>query len=184
MNLPRLRAMQPLLADTGLEFRCMARAHLMTPEVSKLMYDTGFRVINVGVESGSDTILSNIQKGETTSEILEGIQCALDAGLEVKAYIIVGLPGETERTLFETYGMCKALKAMGVLDFNFHLLQVIQGSDIWKHPDKYDIQFSRGTHMLAKQGEFHVTSHTSALSPEALLEHFNALRQELKTWSI
>jgi radical SAM superfamily enzyme YgiQ (UPF0313 family) len=57
----------------------------------------GLGRIHVGVESGDDVILAQIRKGATATDHSAAGQLALAAGIEINAYVILGIGGQ-ERT--------------------------------------------------------------------------------------
>ena len=59
--------------------------------------EAGLRRIHVGVESGDDEILQRVKKGVTAREHIEAGRILKEAGIEVSAYIVLGLGGK-ERT--------------------------------------------------------------------------------------
>ncbi len=77
---------------------CNARADL-DYETMRKMREANCRLLIVGYESGSDSILSNIKKGTTVGEIRQFARDARRAGLLVNGDFIIGLPGETKQTL-------------------------------------------------------------------------------------
>jgi len=88
---------------------CNARANL-DYESMKLMKDAGCRLLDVGYESGSDTILKNIKKGITTEDSRRFTKDAKKAGLMILADVIIGIPGETKETAEETIRFIKKVK--------------------------------------------------------------------------
>lgn len=50
-------------------------------------------VLYLGIETGNDTLLKKICKGATADEIIEGSTKAIDAGLRMSTFIILGLGG-------------------------------------------------------------------------------------------
>lgn len=85
-----------------MRFRGFVKANLFTQEQARLMYQAGFRVLLTGVESGSDYILRAIRKKTTNSINAHCTRIAQDAGLQVKALMSIGHPGETEQTIEES----------------------------------------------------------------------------------
>ncbi len=57
----------------------------------------GLGRIHVGVESGDDAILTRIRKGATAADHIAAGQLARAAGIEINAYVILGIGGQ-ERT--------------------------------------------------------------------------------------
>ncbi len=88
---------------------CNARPSL-DYETMKNMKESGCRLIIVGYESGSDKILQNIKKGITTVQIKKFTKEAKKTGLMVHGDFIIGLPGETKKTVEKTMRFIKELK--------------------------------------------------------------------------
>lgn len=87
---------------TEMRFRGFVKAELFTPEQAELMQRAGFRVLLTGVESGSDMVLTSMQKNTSRSVNTRCVQVAHEAGLSVKALMSLGHPGETQGTVAES----------------------------------------------------------------------------------
>jgi len=79
-----------------------ARASALTPELVKLMRDAGCEFVYMGVESGSQKILNNMDKKQTREQALDAIRMLNDHGIYCRGSFIVGYPGETRETFLET----------------------------------------------------------------------------------
>jgi radical SAM superfamily enzyme YgiQ (UPF0313 family) len=88
---------------------CNARANL-DYESMKAMKDAGCRLLDVGYESGNDTILKNIKKGITTKDSRKFTEDAKRVGLMILADFIFGMPGETRETAEQTIRFVKEIK--------------------------------------------------------------------------
>ena len=73
------------------------------------MSDAGLSRIHVGLESGDDVILKRIKKGTNSRQQIEAGKWAMDAGIELSLYVILGIGGK-DRTLSH------AVKTAGVLN--------------------------------------------------------------------
>lgn len=83
-------------------FRGFVKAELFTPRQAALMYQSGFKILLSGVESGSDQMLQAMKK-HTSREINSHlVTIAHDAGLKVKALMSLGHPGESQETVEES----------------------------------------------------------------------------------
>jgi radical SAM superfamily enzyme YgiQ (UPF0313 family) len=80
----------------GVKWIGQMRADRVDATVAQAMRAADCQRIYFGVESGSDRILREAQKGMTTAQIRRGIRAALEAGLRVKTGWIYGLPGLLE----------------------------------------------------------------------------------------
>ena len=99
-----MRRLARLQQERGEHFRLRGfiKAQLFTAEQAEAMRAAGFRWILVGFESGSERILSNIEKQAARADNSRCLQLAHDAGLKVKALMSAGHPGESPETLAET----------------------------------------------------------------------------------
>ena len=88
---------------------CNARADL-DYETMKEMKRANCRLLIVGYESGSDEILRNIKKGITTEQMKEFTKDAKKARLMIHGDFIIGLPGETKKTIELTRKLIKEMK--------------------------------------------------------------------------
>ena len=88
----------------GTEWRLRGnvKSQLFNEEQAKLMYRAGYRKILIGFESGSARILANIRKRATQEDNTRCMEIARKYGLQVKALMSVGHPGESQKTITET----------------------------------------------------------------------------------
>jgi radical SAM superfamily enzyme YgiQ (UPF0313 family) len=66
------------------------------------MADAGLSHVEFGTESLSDTILTNLHKPFTICDVFAAHKVALEAGLHIAHYFLLGGPGENKQTLQET----------------------------------------------------------------------------------
>jgi len=78
-------------------------------QLLKKMKEAGCRVLVVGYESGDEKILKNIRKGVTISQMKKFTQDAKKAGLMIHGTFVLGLPGETKKTIEKTYQFARDL---------------------------------------------------------------------------
>lgn len=110
-------------------------------DILKLMYDAGCRMLEFGVETGSQKVLDSIKKGISVDEIRQGFENTKNAGMKTKAFFMVGLPAEGKAELKESIDLAKQI--------NPHYLWLsiflpLPGSEIYeglRREDKMD--FSR-----------------------------------------
>lgn len=97
----------------GVRWYCNTRVELVTKDLLQAMRAGGCSGISFGVESGSQQILDNIQKGSTVEEAETAVRLAKQAGIKVYCSFIVGLPGETWATIEETARFIKKTRPTG-----------------------------------------------------------------------
>lgn len=62
-------------------------------EKLRVLREAGLGRVHVGFESGSDEVLKLVSKGATQAQHIKGGRAAVDAGLELSAYVMPGLGG-------------------------------------------------------------------------------------------
>jgi radical SAM superfamily enzyme YgiQ (UPF0313 family) len=102
---PRVKKILRGIIDEKLDmpWKCEARTDHFDEEIAELMKQAGCTRVKLGFESGSDRILKNIQKDETTEDMIKGAKLLKDAGVPFTAYFMAGFPGETDEDLREEY---------------------------------------------------------------------------------
>lgn len=107
LNKPRTLKMLDVLGhyhrSQGLIWWCFIRSDVLAQqggmEYLKQMYDAGLREVFIGVESGSNQIKNNVQKGTTIEQDTQVLNWCRQIGIRFKACLIFGLPGETMATM-------------------------------------------------------------------------------------
>ncbi len=78
------------------------RMDTLDDELLALMKETGLYMISLGIESGSDEVLSAMRKGITVAGIRECVNRIDRAGIDMAGFFILGFPGETAETIRRT----------------------------------------------------------------------------------
>lgn len=81
---------------------CNARIGILDRESIKLMKEAGCHLIKFGVESGAQEILDRSKKGIKISETREAFLWANEIGIDTHAHVMLGMPGESKKTIDET----------------------------------------------------------------------------------
>ena len=94
-------------------FNWRAMSHIMSLKNNEdLFHDllkSGCTELEIGIESGSDRIRKEIHKVGSAEDIKNVIKIVLEAGINVKGYVMYGLPGETKEEALATYDLIKKL---------------------------------------------------------------------------
>lgn len=64
-------------------------------EELRLLCENGLSLIYYGIETGNDTLLKKINKGVSSSQIIESLNKASKARIKISATVILGIGGET-----------------------------------------------------------------------------------------
>jgi radical SAM superfamily enzyme YgiQ (UPF0313 family) len=67
-----------------------------------MMDDGGCRRVLMGIESGVDLLLGNVNKKITTEKVRVGVENARNAGIQTVGLFMIGMPGETPEMTKET----------------------------------------------------------------------------------
>jgi len=100
----RMKAVLEMMIARGFGFTwsSFARASALRPELVKLMKASGCEFVDLGLESGSQTILDHMDKRLRKEQSLQAIGMLNDHGIEGRGSFIIGYPGETVDTFSET----------------------------------------------------------------------------------
>tara|TARA_Y100001960_G_C14719061_1_gene851367 strand:+ start:390 stop:1829 length:1440 start_codon:yes stop_codon:yes gene_type:complete len=110
---PRVKQIMRNMIDNKLDmpWKCEARTDHLDEEIAGLMKQTNCNRVKLGFESGSDRILKEIQKDETTEDMKVGAKLLRDAGVPFTAYFMAGFPGETDDDVRQTIELAKEIQA-------------------------------------------------------------------------
>lgn len=89
---------------------CDTRVDVLDEELLLEMRRAGCSRLSLGVESGSDEILRNIDKKISADEILAAANMAKSVGIRVRFYMMLGNRGETKKTFHETLAFLERAK--------------------------------------------------------------------------
>jgi anaerobic magnesium-protoporphyrin IX monomethyl ester cyclase len=144
----RLQAITTELINQKLDVRwqCLGRVDRVNAEILCQMYAAGCRRIHYGIESGNQEVLQRISKGIKLEQVRQAVRWAKEAGIEVKGYFMLGLPGDTEETMQQTIDLAVELD---MDEGMFSLTTPFPGTRLWdelvkKKPEtEYNQDFSR-----------------------------------------
>jgi len=100
----RFKAVLEMMVREHFDFgwSAYARASALTPELVKLMKASRCEFVDLGLESGSQVILNNMDKRLNREQALHAIKMLTDQGIYSRGSFIIGYPGETKETFLET----------------------------------------------------------------------------------
>jgi radical SAM superfamily enzyme YgiQ (UPF0313 family) len=182
----RLGTMCCQLGPLTIRFRCNVRPGQLRREELAMLRDAGCVTIGVGAETGSQRLLDAARKGVQVEQIVETSRYAHEAGLRVRLYLMVGLPGETWDTVRETLALVRTCRP------DEHLLTTfvpLPGSDCWRSPDRYGVTITSENfadfYTIAGAGDGGLTVACDSYTPETLVRMRDWLKRELAAvpWS-
>lgn len=84
------------------KWKCSSRVTSVDEQMLKKMKEAGCYLIAYGVETGSEELLRVIMKGQTKDMVRKTFELTKKAGIKTLAYFMIGIPGETKKTINET----------------------------------------------------------------------------------
>jgi radical SAM superfamily enzyme YgiQ (UPF0313 family) len=92
-----------------------------------------FTKVLVGLESGDNRVLKLTHKAITQDDVLRAFNLFAKTKIEVYAFLIVGLPGETKETLLETARFVKKLQRIKYMYYHdVGVLMVYPGTEVYR----------------------------------------------------
>lgn len=185
------------IAATGIDWRLrgFVKAELFTEEQAEAMYAAGFRWLLCGFESAHPRILKNINKKATLEENTRMLRLAHKHGLQVKALMSMGHPGETEETILAVRDWLIQEKPD---DFDCTVITVYPGTpyfdnavDLGDGTCRYDINgdslyfrdldFTKEiAYYKGAPGEYHSFVWTDSLTAEQLCKLRDSVEEEVR----
>jgi anaerobic magnesium-protoporphyrin IX monomethyl ester cyclase len=125
------------------KWRCDTRADAITDDMVKMMKSSGCGQMSLGLESGDNSILEYISKGETTDDFLRAAEILNNNQIQWKAYMIIGFPKDTEETIIKSIEFVKSLKPFRI---TLSFFTPYKGTDLYEETkalglitDNYDM---------------------------------------------
>lgn len=88
-----------------------------------------FLLIEYGIESTSDHTLEKINRGHTFADTVDAVERTAKRGILTGGHIILGLPGESRKTI---PGQARRISALPLTTLKIHQLQLIKGTRMAK----------------------------------------------------
>jgi radical SAM superfamily enzyme YgiQ (UPF0313 family) len=114
----------------NIRWACCSHVKMMNEELLGVMRESGCVSIDFGVESGSDLILRNINKNQSSEDIERAFALVHKAGIKPRAFFMVGNKGETKDTIdatIELVGRIKPYSSVGA-----SLVWLLPGTQIYR----------------------------------------------------
>jgi len=93
-------------------FMVFARADELDEERVKILKEINCYRVILGVESGDENVLKRSQKGTTLQQILSSAKLLEEFRINTWPSFVLGLPGESEKSLKNTYSLAKFLSSL------------------------------------------------------------------------
>ena len=125
------------IGRTGIPWRAQCRVDSLTPEIVQLLKESGCVTMCLGVESVSQKSLDLINKKIKVDKARQAIRLLKESGIECRVYMILGLPGEPEDIVDQTWAFIKETDPELVY---MSLLTLRPGTEMYNNHKKYGIR--------------------------------------------
>lgn len=107
---------------------CLGRINRMNTDVLRAMAESGCWQVDYGIESGSQQLLDGIRKGLTLDMTRTVTKMTHKAGIRMRGFFMLGLPGETGETMRRTIEFAKKLDLSAAV---FHITTPFPGTELY-----------------------------------------------------
>lgn len=115
-------------------FTCDARADLVNAQMLALMKRAGAWMISYGIETANPELLKLLDKSLSLEKAAAAIRLTSEAGILTKGLFMIGVPGETERTIEATKAFIRELPFDMI---NLSKFTPYPGSEIYRDISRY-----------------------------------------------
>lgn len=98
------------IENIKIKWDCNGRINLLDKELLNIMKEAGCNSLKIGIESGSDRVLTLMKKGITVDQIKNGAKILNKSGIHWTGYFIAGLPTETKEEMLATLKLMQEIK--------------------------------------------------------------------------
>ena len=182
----RIIEMSKVLKPMEILYRVFARSSSMTKEAACMLYGSGCRHVAIGIESMSGDMLKLLKKQTDRETNIAALKNAKDAGLKVRIYLLVGFPGETEKTFQESLDV---LLGCEFDEFIVYPFIPYPGTAVWSNPELWGATIDRDFSNYVQVGKNRRTSYavtTKDFTPDDVKnwrEHMIAALEEKFRWA-
>lgn len=132
-NRRRFQELLDAIAAAGLPasvaFHGSMRADNITEEILDKAKAANFKMLAFGMETGSETLMTLIDKGETVRQVVDAVEMTDRKGIAAATTIIFGLPGETSKDRWEAM---RLVDKMPLSSVRFNTLTPYPGTPVYE----------------------------------------------------
>ena len=147
---------------------CEIRVDTITAEETRLLKEAGCTLVATGIESANETVLKTNFKYQDPERVRNGLINLKNNDISIQAYFVLGLPGETENTFYETAEYIKSLPLDENDELDYFVATPYPGSRIWEEKEYFQITIFEKD--FTKYDCNHIIFETKELKKEKLKE--------------
>jgi len=135
--IPEFERLCNKMVKLDIRYKCHTRSDLMKPDRAELMKLSGCEECGLGVESADDLVLEKVNKKETAEQHKKAISIIKKAGMRAKTYFVMGLPGETDKTVEFNKAFIKETQ---IDKWTISTFMPYPGCPVFKSPGKFGVR--------------------------------------------
>lgn len=120
----------------NINFWAYARLDTLNEELTKKLIKAGIKWFAIGIESGSEVVLADVNKKSSLDKIKKGVKILQDTGAYICANYIFGLPEDNYKTMQATLDMAIDINAEWA---NFNCAMAYPGSKLYEDTPKENL---------------------------------------------
>jgi radical SAM superfamily enzyme YgiQ (UPF0313 family) len=157
-----------------LAWSAFARANTVDREILSAMKEVGCDSVSFGLETGNEEMLKRIRKNITLDQVRNAVNLCNEVGIIPHASFMVGLPGETLETMWETERFAQSLGCL----YGYHILAPFPGTTVRDQVEQYDLEILTSDWSLYDANR--AVTRTSKLSAEEINKFVDDFEQIFK----
>jgi anaerobic magnesium-protoporphyrin IX monomethyl ester cyclase len=124
------------IRDLGLRWSALSRVDSVTPKLLEGLVQAGCVELKFGIESGSQRILDAMGKRVAIDQVRQAVISTSSMGIQVKAFVIHGFPGEDDESTDETIELLDELRSY-VSRVSVFRFVPLPGSYVYQNPAEF-----------------------------------------------
>ena len=154
------------------------RSEAIDAEVADLLKRTNMISMAYAPESGSETTRKLIKKKMKTDRLFTSMQAAVDAGLNVAAFFVIGFPHDTEDHIRENLAFMEQIADIGITDAAVGFYMALPGTQM------FDSLYEAGEIKLDRKYFKHILAATSPWATTSYNPDLGRLQLTVWKWRL
>jgi anaerobic magnesium-protoporphyrin IX monomethyl ester cyclase len=154
------------------------RSEAIDAEVADLLRRTNMISMAYAPESGSETTRKLIKKKMKTDRLFTSMQAAVESGLNVAAFFVIGFPHDTEDHIRENLEFMDKIADIGITDAAVGFYMALPGTQM------FDSLYEAGKIRLDRKYFKHILAATSPWATSSYNDDLGRLRLTLWKWRL
>jgi radical SAM superfamily enzyme YgiQ (UPF0313 family) len=154
------------------------RSEAIDAEVADLLKQTNMISMAYAPESGSETTRKMIKKKMKTDRLFVSMDAAVQSGLNVAAFFVIGFPHDTEEHIRENLDFMETIAEIGITDAAVGFYMALPGTQM------FDSLYEAGKIRLDRKYFKHILAATSPWATSSYNEDMGRLKLTIWKWRL